>query len=73
MTDITNAESAYLGGKANFEAWKAKFEAGWYEPLGIDAIRTLVDGLPDEAKAELKKMDSEAYDYVMEIVGEGGM
>lgn len=71
--DVTNAESAYLAGKANFEAWKAKFEANWYEPLGIDAVRMLVDGLPDEAKAELKKMDSEAYDYVMEMVGQGGV
>ena len=72
MTDITTAESAYLGGKANFEAWKERFEAGWYEPLGVDAIRMLVDGLPDEAKDELRKQDEEAYDYVMEMVGQGG-
>ena len=72
MTDITNAESAYLAGKANFEEWKAKFEAEWFEPLGIDAIRTLVDSMPDEAKAELRAQDEEAYDYVMEMVGQGG-
>ena len=70
--DVTNAESAYLAGKANFEAWKAKFEAEWYEPLGVDMLRVMVDSLPDAAKSELRKMDEEAYDYVMEIVGEGG-
>ena len=73
MTDITNAESAYMGGKGNFLAWKAKFEANWYEPLGIGAIRMLVGGLPDAAKAELRKQDEEAYDYVMEMVGQGGV
>ena len=71
MTDITNAESAYLAGKANFEAWKAKFESEWFEPLGVDMIRTMVESLPDEAKAELRKQDEEAYDYVMEMV-QGG-
>lgn len=71
--DVTNAESAYLAGKANFEAWKAKFEAEWYEPLGVDMLRVMVDSLPDAAKAELRKMDEEAYDYVMEMVGQGGM
>lgn len=70
MTDITIAESAYLAGKTRFEKWKEKFEAEWFEPLGIDAIRMLVDQMPDEAKAELRAADSEAYDYVMEMVGE---
>jgi len=68
MTDITNAESAYLAGKANFEEWKDKFEAEWFGPLGVDMIRTMVESLPDEAKAELRKADSDAYDYVMEMV-----
>lgn len=68
--DITNAESAYLAGKANFEQWKQKFEAEWFEPLGVDMLRTMIDGLPDQAKTELRKADSEAYDYVMEMVGQ---
>ena len=71
--DVTNAESAYLAGKANFEAWKVKFEAEWYEPLGVDMLRVMVDSLPDAAKAELRKQDEEAYDYVMEMVGQGGV
>ena len=70
MTDITMAESAYLAGKANFEQWRQKFEAEWFEPLGVDMIRTMVEQIPDEAKAELRKADEEAYDYVMEMVGQ---
>ena len=70
MTDITIAESAYLAGKANFEKWKEKFEAEWFEPLGVDAIRMLVASMPDEAKVELRAQDEEAYDYVMELTGE---
>ena len=70
MTDITMAECAYLAGKANFEQWRLTFEAEWFEPLGVDLIRTMVEQLPDEAKADLRKADEEAYDYVMEMVGQ---
>lgn len=52
---IENAESAFLGGFARFEEWKARFEGKWFAPIGEMQRDLLVRSLPEPVKVELRR------------------
>jgi hypothetical protein len=69
--DITNVESAYFTGYSKFERWKAKFDVEFYKPWRDGMLLALWNSMTPDAKEQLKQMDKESYDYLLELVEQG--
>lgn len=48
--DISDAESSFLKGRAEFEMWKRKFDAAWNMPTAIAMLGAYLNKMPIEAK-----------------------
>lgn len=66
--NIENAESAFLGGFARFEEWKARFDGKWFAPIGEMQRDLLVRSLPEPVKVELRRRAPRG----MEVLEGGG-
>lgn len=66
MANIRDAENAYLNGKMNFDTWKKKFEADWYQPLALAQIAMAWRKLPPEGR---QMMDRGAAEMLEQMFG----
>ena len=70
MTNIREAESAFLEAKAEFEEWKAEFIAGWYRPqqgLLLNMLARELINLPPVMKEQLKKQNPDGWKQVEKV------
>ena len=71
MSNIREAEDAYLIARATFEDWKTEFMAQWYKPqynLMMNMLARELTNLPPEVKSELIKKNPEGWKEVDKIV-----
>lgn len=66
---IRDAESSFLSGRARFEAWKERFEGGWYGPVGESLVRLMWARLPVEAHARLAQADPAGHERLAQKLG----
>lgn len=50
ILNVADAESSYLKGSAEFEQWRANFEAMWDMPMATLALAMYLRSLPEEVK-----------------------
>lgn len=58
--NIRNAESAFMAGKARFEAWREKFEQEWGAPIFEDQLRSKMDKIPPDMLQSVRSNLSES-------------
>jgi len=69
MLTIADAEDAFLGGHADFQAWQEKFTTQWYAPLMSTMLGALWMSLSPEEHAALQAMSPEGYNQVDQMIG----
>jgi hypothetical protein len=61
MTDVRDAESAYLQSTARFKTWLMEFMNQWMRPYQDVMFVTMWESLPDPVKQNLKKSMPEEF------------
>jgi hypothetical protein len=69
--DISIVEDAWLSGALSFEEFLMEFEAKWNAPVMRMAGAAIIDQLPPEVHAELRRTNKDAYDRAMKEVQYG--
>lgn len=74
MSNIRNAESAWLSAKSRYETWRELFERSWHEPE-IDTMVAVaakqLTGLPDDIQQMLAEKHPEEWKKVQAITAKG--
>ena len=68
--DISVAESSFLNGKSQFEQWKAKFLAAWYQPVTDQMFLMVVKqimSMPPEVKEQMSQMQPAAWKNIQKV------
>lgn len=66
MSDIRQAEDAFLDGRAIFLGWLEEFVMNWYKPMLAMQMGLLMGNLPDEVLQQLDTFAPGAVEIVQE-------
>lgn len=69
---ISDAEDAYLDGRAEFEEWRDRFLIEWSMPLTITVLAGIWQQMTPEQHTQLRMINPQAYDIVDAMIQQGG-
>lgn len=69
MITVRTVQSSEMAGRAQFEAWRERWEEQFFQPMVVDMIRATLMSLPPEKIEQLRQSAPEAFASVAQRVG----